>query len=42
VGDFDANANAVSVEHVKVENEGWVRDLGVPVPTPVSFNDPAS
>jgi phage tail-like protein len=42
VGDFDANANAVSIEHIKVENEGWVRDLGVPAPTPVSFNDPAA
>jgi phage tail-like protein len=42
VGDFDANANAVSIEHIKVENEGWTRDLGVPAPTPVSFNDPAA
>jgi phage tail-like protein len=41
-GDFDANANAVSIEHVKVENEGWVRDLGTPSPAPVSFNDPAA
>jgi phage tail-like protein len=42
VGDFDANANAVSIEHIRVENEGWVRDLGVPAPVPVSFSDPAS
>ena len=24
--DLDANANAVAIEHVKVENEGWERD----------------
>jgi phage tail-like protein len=23
--DFDANANAVSIEHIRIENEGWVR-----------------
>jgi phage tail-like protein len=38
--DFDANANAVSIEHVRVENEGWVRDPDVPAPSPVSFTDP--
>jgi hypothetical protein len=25
-----------------VENEGWVRDTSAPLPTAVSFNDPAS
>lgn len=39
--DFDANANAVSIEHIRVENEGWVRDPDVPPPSPVSFTDPA-
>ena len=24
--DLDANANAVAIQHVKVENEGWERD----------------
>ena len=24
--DFDANANAVAIEHLKLENEGWERD----------------
>jgi phage tail-like protein len=24
--DFDANANAVAIQHIKLENEGWVRD----------------
>jgi phage tail-like protein len=23
--DLDANANAVAIEHIKIENEGWVR-----------------
>jgi phage tail-like protein len=32
VGDFDANANAVLIEHIKVENEGFVRDTAVPIP----------
>ena len=25
--DLDAGANAVAIEHIKVENEGWERDL---------------
>jgi len=24
--DLDANANAVAIQHIKVENEGWERD----------------
>ena len=27
--DLDANANAVAIEHLKLENEGWERDTGV-------------
>jgi phage tail-like protein len=27
--DLDANANAVALEHVKIENEGWAIDSGV-------------
>jgi phage tail-like protein len=30
--DFDANANAVSIEHIRIENEGWVRDTSLPAP----------
>jgi phage tail-like protein len=30
--DLDANAAAVAIEHVKLENEGWVRDLSVTEP----------
>ncbi len=32
-GDLDANANAVLIEHIKIENEGWERDVTVPEPT---------
>jgi phage tail-like protein len=31
--DFDANANAVAIQHIKIENEGWVRDTSVVEPT---------
>lgn len=30
--DLEANANAVALQHIKVENEGWERDLGFPEP----------
>ena len=30
--DFDANANAVAIEHIKLENEGWERDPAVKEP----------
>jgi len=40
VSDFDANANAVSIQHIKLENEGWVRDLDVVVPPDEQFDDP--
>lgn len=35
--DFDANANAVLIEHIKLENEGWQRDVSVTEPTPAQF-----
>ncbi len=31
--DFDANANAVLIQHIKLENEGWERDTSVVEPT---------
>lgn len=34
VPDLDANANAVAVEHIKLENEGWERDDGAMEPDP--------
>jgi phage tail-like protein len=30
--DFDANANAVAIQHLKLENEGWERDADVVEP----------
>ena len=30
--DFDANANAVAIQHIKLENEGWERDVEVVEP----------
>jgi phage tail-like protein len=38
--DLDANANAVAIQHIKLENEGWERDLAVTEPTEPSFNQP--
>jgi phage tail-like protein len=31
--DLDANANAVAIQHLKLENEGWERDESVTEPT---------
>lgn len=31
--DLDANANAVLIQHIKLENEGWERDTETPEPT---------
>lgn len=31
--DLDANANAVALQHIKIENEGWDRDPAVVEPT---------
>jgi phage tail-like protein len=33
IPDLDANANAVAIEHIKLENEGWERDVAVTEPT---------
>lgn len=30
--DMDANANAVAIAHIKLENEGWERDISVTEP----------
>jgi phage tail-like protein len=35
--DLDANANAVAIQHIKLENEGWERDTSVAEPTQPSF-----
>lgn len=38
--EFDANANAVAIQTLKLENEGWERDLSVTEPAEPSFNEP--
>jgi len=40
VADLDANANAVLIQHLKLENEGWERDYDVTEPTEESFVEP--
>ncbi len=39
--DLDANANAVAIQSLKLENEGWQRDEAVTEPTEPSFEIPA-
>lgn len=31
--ELDANANAIAIEHMVLQNEGWERDVEVPEPT---------
>jgi phage tail-like protein len=38
--DLDANANAVAIQHLKLENEGWERDYDVVEPSEPSFSEP--
>src|SRR5215469_8929347 len=39
--DLDANANAVAIQHIKLENEGWERDTSVKEPAELSLSAPA-
>ena len=39
--DLDGNANAVLIQHIKLENEGWERDQEVPEPQEPTFSNPA-
>ena len=39
--DLDANASAIAIQMIKLENEGWERDYDVTEPTEPSFNEPA-
>ena len=39
--DLDANANAVAIQNLKLENEGWERDYDVVEPGEPSFTEPA-
>lgn len=38
--DLDANANAVLIQHLKLENEGWERDYEVAEPSEPTFTEP--
>jgi phage tail-like protein len=38
--DLDANANAVAIQHLKLENEGWERDYDVTEPSEPTFTEP--
>jgi phage tail-like protein len=39
--DLDANANAIAIQTLKLENEGWERDTEVSEPNEPSFLEPA-
>jgi phage tail-like protein len=41
LSDLDGNANAVAIQHLKLENEGWQRDISVVEPKEPTFVDPA-
>jgi phage tail-like protein len=38
--ELDAGANAVAIQHIKIENEGWLRDVAVKEPPEPSFVTP--
>lgn len=38
--DLDANANAIAIQHLKLENEGWERDYDVVEPSEPVFSEP--
>ena len=40
--DLDSNANAVLIQHIKLENEGWERDQEVQEPSEPAFTNPAA
>ena len=40
LADLDANANAVAIQHIKLENEGWERDTETAEPSEISFTEP--
>ena len=42
VPELDANANAVAIQTLKLENEGWQRDTAVTEPTEPTFLEPPS
>lgn len=40
--ELDGMGNAIAIQTIKLENEGWERDQSVAEPTEPDFNDPAS
>ncbi len=38
--DLDANANAIAIQTIKLENEGWERDYDVKPDDEPSVNEP--
>jgi len=38
--DMDANANAIAIQHIKLENEGWERDTSIVEPKEPSYTLP--
>jgi len=38
--DLDANANAVAIQSIKLEHEGWERDVAVVEPSEPEFSEP--
>jgi len=38
--DMDANANAIAIQHIKLENEGWERDQSIVEPKEPTFTNP--
>jgi phage tail-like protein len=40
--DLDANAGAIAIQHIKLENEGWERDTDVVEPSEPTFTEPAA
>jgi phage tail-like protein len=40
--DLDANANAVAIQIIKLENEGWQRDVAVKEPVEPRFTAPGA
>lgn len=38
--DLDANANGIAIQSIKLENEGWERDVAIVEPSEPSFVEP--
>jgi len=39
--ELDASANAVAIQTMTIQNEGWVRDSSVTEPTELAYEDPS-